>query len=141
VSAWAAARLPARATTLSFGLTLTLQHATTLHVLDLSVLSTRDLQRLIAHQQPLYLLVQVGVMNGQFAARPPGRNYRFLRGHPGLTSLGVLRGYTLARVGSPANQRAYQILPKLHPHARGIAARLDRSAVRRRQLLTARRAV
>jgi hypothetical protein len=50
VSAWAAARLPARATTLSFGLTLTLQHATN---------------------------------------------------HPGLTSLGVLHGYTLSRVGSP----------------------------------------
>ena len=100
VSAWAAARLPARATTLSFGLTLTLQHATDLHVLDLSVLTTRDLNRLIAHHRPLYLLLQMGAMKGQFAAQPPGRNYRFLRGHPGLTRLGTLHGYTLSRVGS-----------------------------------------
>lgn len=98
VSTWTAARVPARATTLAFGITLTLQHATDLHVLDLSVLSERDLKRLIAHRRPLYLLVQVGAMNGQFVARPPGMNYRFLRSNPGLTQLGTLLGYTLARV-------------------------------------------
>jgi 4-amino-4-deoxy-L-arabinose transferase-like glycosyltransferase len=100
VSAWATRRLPAGATLLSFGLTLTLQHATRLHVLDLSVLSRRDLTRLIAHRHPLYLLVQPGAMTGQFAARPPGENYRFLRADSGLTRLGALHGYTLARVGS-----------------------------------------
>ncbi len=100
VSVWAASRLPDRATTLSFGLTLTLQHVTRLHVLDLSVLSRRDLARLAAQRRPLYLLVQEGAMAGQFAARPPGRNYRFLRGTPGLTWLGTLHGYTLSRVGS-----------------------------------------
>jgi hypothetical protein len=123
VSAWAAARLPARATTLSFGLTLTLQHATTLHVLDLSVLSTRDLQRLIAHQHPLYLLVQVRAMDGQFAARPPGMNYRFLRGNPGLTTLGVLHGYTLSRVGSP---RGWTYPPSSGPHCSPRPDRCDR---------------
>jgi 4-amino-4-deoxy-L-arabinose transferase-like glycosyltransferase len=104
VSAWAAARLPARATTLSFGLTLTLQHVTDLHVLDLSVLSRRNLERLIAQRRPLYLLVQPWAMAGQFAARPPGRNYRFLRGHAGLTRLGSLNGYTLWRVGSSGDR-------------------------------------
>jgi 4-amino-4-deoxy-L-arabinose transferase-like glycosyltransferase len=137
VSTWAAARLPARATTLSFGLTLTLQHVTKLQVLDLSVLSTADLQRLIAHQHPLYLLVQVGVMNGQFAARPPGRNYRFLRGNPGLTSLGELHGYSLSRVGASSVAPTSSTGASLHPSARGSAARLDRSAVRRRRLLAA----
>jgi hypothetical protein len=105
VSAWAAARLPARATTLSFGLTLTLQHVTDLRVLDLSVLSTRDLQRLVAQRRPLYLLVQMGAMAGQFAAQPPGRNFQFLRSHPGLTRLGALHGYTLARVGGSGVRR------------------------------------
>jgi hypothetical protein len=105
VSAWAATRLPARATTLSFGLTLTLQHVTDLQVLDLSVLSRPDLERLIAQRHPLYLLVQPRAMDGQFAARPPGRNYRFLRGHPGLTRLGSLNGYTLWRVGTGDWQR------------------------------------
>jgi hypothetical protein len=100
VAAWTAARVPVRATTLSFGITLTLQHATDLHVLDLSVLSARDLKRLAGRQRPLYLLVQVGVMDGQFAERPPGINYRYLRDTSGLIRLGVLKGYTLARVRS-----------------------------------------
>ncbi|MBV9282480.1 MAG: hypothetical protein JOZ41_20570 [Chloroflexi bacterium] len=99
VAAWAAARVPAGATTLSFGLTLTLQHATALRVLDLSVLSRRELQRSIARPRPLYVLVQVGAMTGQFAARPPGVNYRYLRGEPGLIRLGTLYGYTLFAVG------------------------------------------
>jgi hypothetical protein len=100
VAAWTAVRVPAGATTLSFGITLTLQHATNLQVLDLSVLSERDLKRLIAHRRPLYLLVQMSAMNGQFAARPPGINYRFLRNNFDLTPVGVVHGYTLARVGS-----------------------------------------
>jgi 4-amino-4-deoxy-L-arabinose transferase-like glycosyltransferase len=100
VSAWAALRLPAGATTLSFGLTLTLQHATHLHVLDLSDLSRRDLTRLLARRRPLYLLVQPAAMTGQFATRPPGENYRVLRANPRLTRLGALRGYTLSRVGA-----------------------------------------
>jgi hypothetical protein len=37
-------------------------------------------------------------MDGQFANRPPGINYRWLRRTPGLIECGLLRGYTLARV-------------------------------------------
>jgi hypothetical protein len=101
VATWTAARVPARATTLAFGITLTLQHATDLHVLDLSVLSEQDLERLIRHRAPLYLLVQLAAMNGQVAARAPGINYRFLLNSPGLIRLGALHGYTLSRVRSP----------------------------------------
>ena len=129
VSAWAAARLPARATTLSFGLTLTLQHVTDLRVLDLSVLSGRDLQRLIAQRRPLYLLVQPWVMDGQFAAQPPGRNYRFLRGYTGLTRLGALHGYTLSRVGSSGVRRwavGARSACTLTPGAYRLAPRRDR---------------
>ena len=98
VAAWTAAREPAGATTLSFGITLTLQHATHLQVLDLSVLSERDLRRLVARRGPVYLLVQTGVMNGQFAAQSTGSNYRSLQTNPGLIRLGALHGYTLMRV-------------------------------------------
>lgn len=98
VAGWTAARVPARAAVLSFGITLTLQHATALRVLDLSVLSKADLARLAATEHPLYLLVQEGAMNGQFAARPPGINYRSLRKTPGLIRLGTLHGYTLSRL-------------------------------------------
>jgi 4-amino-4-deoxy-L-arabinose transferase-like glycosyltransferase len=100
VAAWTAAHLPYRATTLSFGITLTLQHATRLHVLDLSVLTQADLRRLRALRHPLFLLVPVAAMSGQFAARPPGINYRSLRVHPGLIWLGTLHGYGLSRVRS-----------------------------------------
>jgi hypothetical protein len=46
----------------------------------------------------LYLLIQPTAMKGQFAARPPGINYRFLRDHAGLVPLGGLHGYTLLAV-------------------------------------------
>jgi hypothetical protein len=58
------------------------------------------LQRLAARHEPLYLLVQENAMNGQFAARPPGINYRQLKSAPGLIRLGELHGYTLARVNT-----------------------------------------
>lgn len=100
VAAWTAAQEPVGATTLAFGLTLTLQHYTHLRVLDLSVLSERELQRLVARQGPLYVLVQERAMSGQFAAQPPGINYRRLKATPGLIHLGGLHGYTLARVNT-----------------------------------------
>jgi hypothetical protein len=98
VATWTTARVPAGATTLSFGITLTLQHATALHVMDLSVLSEHDLQRLMSKRKAVYVLAQVPVMTGQFAALPTGLNYRFLQTEPGLTPIGVFHGYTLARV-------------------------------------------
>ena len=101
VATWAAARVPNGATTLSFGITLTLEHATDLHPLDLSVLSERGLQRMLAHGRPLYVLVPVRALNGQFAARTPGINYRYLREKSNLVRVGDLHGYALSRVESP----------------------------------------
>jgi hypothetical protein len=101
VASWTAASEPAGATTLSFGIMFTLQHETDLHVLDLSVLTKPALKRLVVQRRPLYLLVRVGEMHRQFAARTPGINYRFLRDNPGLQRLGALHRYTLARVNAP----------------------------------------
>jgi hypothetical protein len=100
VAAWTAAREPAGSTTLSFGITLTLQHVTHLQVLDLSVLSEHDLSRLVARRAPIYLLVQTGVMTGQVAAQSTGINYRSLQANPGLIRLGALHGYSLMRVNA-----------------------------------------
>lgn len=99
VAAWTAAHVPNGATTVSLGITLTLSHTTNLRVLDLSVLSERTLQRMLAHGRPIYLLVPARAVNGQFAARVPGINYRFLRDNSNLLRLGTLRGYELSRVG------------------------------------------
>jgi hypothetical protein len=65
---------------------------------DLSVLSKHDLRRLILKNKPMYVLAQVSVMTGQFAALPTGVNYRFLRTGPGLIPMGEFHGYTLAQV-------------------------------------------
>jgi 4-amino-4-deoxy-L-arabinose transferase-like glycosyltransferase len=100
VASWTATHAPARATVLSFGITLTLQHATHLRVLELSVMSVHDLKRLIARRRPFYVLAPLNAMNGQFADRSPGVNYRFLRGSPGTIQLGALHGYGLLRLGS-----------------------------------------
>lgn len=98
VARWTAARVPPRATTLSFEITLTLDHATLLHPLDLYELSKPELARLIAQARPVYLLVQVHQMEGQWALRSPGRDYRYLRDGPGLVRIGGVRSYTLFRV-------------------------------------------
>ena len=100
VASWTAAHAPARATVLSFGITLTLQHATHLRVLELSVMSVYDLKRLIAHRRPFYVLVPITAMNGQFAQRSPGIDYRFLRSGPGAVQVGALHGYSLLRLES-----------------------------------------
>jgi hypothetical protein len=97
VAAWASARVPAHATTVAFGITLTLDHVTRLHPLDLSELTPAQLRSLSA-QSPTFLLVQVRAMTGQVAQRTPGLNYRFLRDRLGLIRLGALHGYTLFRV-------------------------------------------
>jgi hypothetical protein len=98
VARWAAARIPSQATTLTFGITLTVQHETRMRPLDLYALSSHRLATMISERRPLYLLVQVSQMTGQWALRSPGANYRYLRDGPGLTRLGALNGYTLFRV-------------------------------------------
>ena len=100
VARWTAETVPPGATTLSFGITLTLEHATHLRPQDLFELSVPELERLAANRRPLYLLVQVDQMEGQWALRAPGVDYRFLRRRFGLVRLGTLQGYTLFRVKS-----------------------------------------
>jgi hypothetical protein len=101
VAHWTAARVPPRATVLSFDITLTLDHATSLKPRDLDLVSRRALQGLLAEHRPVYVLVQVGQMQGQWAQRPPGENYRLLVARPGLEPIGRLHGYTLYRVRQP----------------------------------------
>jgi hypothetical protein len=114
VAQWAAARIPPHGVAVSFGITLTLQHATTLHVVDLSVLTATDLRKLSTRRRPAFLLIQMGAVNGQFAGQAPGIDFRILRDHPGLGWLGALHGYTLFRVGS-ANQKAALVSPATPP--------------------------
>jgi hypothetical protein len=100
VARWTALKMPPNATLLTFGITLTVDQATRLRPLDLFAVSRPRLAWLVAHVRPLYLLVQVDQMNGQWRLRSPGTDYRYLRDGPGLTEIGPIRGYTLFRVHS-----------------------------------------
>lgn len=95
----AAQRLPDEATLLAFGLTLTLQHYTPANTLELFYLDERSLPALASSTGPLYLLVDPGNLESQWAGKQPFLNYRWLQEHPGLTEIERFPPYILYRVG------------------------------------------
>jgi hypothetical protein len=101
VARWAESQIPAGANTLSFAVTLTLEHGTRLVPRDLYLLTPGEIDRMLASGQPVFVLVQVDAMAGQWADRPPGVNFRHLRDGVGLTTVGARQGYTLFRAGPP----------------------------------------
>jgi hypothetical protein len=99
VASWAAARVPAGSTLITFELTETIAHSTRLRPVDLALVSPRDLGVLIRARRA-FLLVRLRSMTGQWRHRLPGENFRVLGRQPGLVPLARLSGYTLYRVGS-----------------------------------------
>jgi hypothetical protein len=83
---------------LAFELTLTLRHYTALDVHELFDQTPASLAALAADDRPLFLLVDVADLQGQWRGHPPELNARWLREHAGLDELGRLNGYTLFRV-------------------------------------------
>jgi 4-amino-4-deoxy-L-arabinose transferase-like glycosyltransferase len=98
VAAWAGRQMPTSTEAIAFGITLTLAHTSHPRTIDLSVLSPEQL-RAITHRRT-YVLVQPWAMSGQWAHLPTGANFRYLRQHIGLVSLGSRNGYTLYRAGT-----------------------------------------
>ncbi len=96
---WIETHAAAGSTLLAFNLTLTLRHYSPLETRELFEQTPGDLQALVAAGRPVYLLVDVDSMDGQWRDRSPGQNYRWLRDGPGLHPLGEQQGYTLFRVG------------------------------------------
>jgi 4-amino-4-deoxy-L-arabinose transferase-like glycosyltransferase len=90
--------VPPDATLLAFGLTLTLQHYTSRHTLELYVLDPVALDALTRREPNLYLLVDPINIERQWLGRPPERNYRWLREHATLTPIGTFSPYQLYRV-------------------------------------------
>lgn len=84
---------------LSFDITLTLQHYSSLDVRELFIQTPDDLGALVAGGKPTYLLVTVDDLSRQWRGYPPELNYRWLRDGPGLIELGRMGEYTLFRVG------------------------------------------
>jgi hypothetical protein len=99
---WARARVPADAILISFGATLTLQHYTNRDVRELFYLAPSDLDSIVQQRRPVYLLLDVGNIESQWAGLRPQQDYHYLLQHPGLKTLGERSSYTLFQVTEPA---------------------------------------
>lgn len=95
---WTEARLPPGARLITFTLTSTFRHYSRLETFELFEQSPARLQALVAGGPPVFLLVDLSSVRGQWRDRSPGRNLRWLERGPGLTALGAQRSFTLFRV-------------------------------------------
>jgi hypothetical protein len=86
--------------TVAFEITATIAHSTAVQPVDLSEVSATQVRR-SARRHPVFLLVRVPDLLGQWANRPPGEIYWALSLDPGLTIIGRDYGYTLFRVRGP----------------------------------------
>jgi hypothetical protein len=82
----------------TFGLTLTLQHYTTLNVYELFYETPATLDARWAHGKDDYLLLNVGNIEQQWNGREVQTVYHWLRDVRGLVKLGQYGSYTLFRV-------------------------------------------
>ena len=90
--------LPANASVLAFGLTLTLQHYTDLHVVEFYNLDAATLDTATTSAAPVYLLLDLGNVAQQWQERPPAINYQWLQVHRILTRVADFPPYALFQI-------------------------------------------
>ena len=95
---WADGLAPAHGQLLAFGLTATFQEYGRLQTLDLSEVSTEQIDALLGDGRPTLVLVDVNALDRQWTGRAPWARYHALLAAPGMTSLGNRGGYTLFAV-------------------------------------------
>jgi 4-amino-4-deoxy-L-arabinose transferase-like glycosyltransferase len=95
---WAAAQIPEGARVYCFGLTLTLEHYTTLEVIDLYHETPTTLDDGWVRGEADYLLVNVWSMNNQWIGREPQLAVQWLMDERGLVRIERYEYYTLYRV-------------------------------------------
>lgn len=88
-------QIPPRATVLTFGLTLTLDHYTDLSAVDLSVQSPETLRVFACSAPPAYLFVETENLAAQWAGKTPEVNFHWLRDRARLTEAGRFDTWTL----------------------------------------------
>ena len=98
---WVQSQTPSDAELFSFGPTLAFRHYSSLPTFDLFDVSPADVEAILAHPGPHYLLVDTSSVESQWLDKPPSENFHRLRDAAGLTELGESDGYTLYRVCSP----------------------------------------
>ena len=87
--------LPPKATVLTFGLTLTLQHYTQLDTVELFHVDDIALNALTASRNPAYLLLDRHNIKTQWQGKKPDINYRWLESNTVLTKIGDFPPYSL----------------------------------------------
>jgi 4-amino-4-deoxy-L-arabinose transferase-like glycosyltransferase len=90
--------LSPQATLITFGLTLTLQHYTHLHTLELFYLDEAALKRLTESSTPLYLLLDLPSIERQWQGKKPQTNYQWLKEHTALSEIGSFPPYILFQI-------------------------------------------
>jgi 4-amino-4-deoxy-L-arabinose transferase-like glycosyltransferase len=98
VAVWAGERVPEGATVYTFGLTLTLQHYTSLNVHELFYETPTTLNQKWTPGQTDYLLLNVWNIEKQWVGLDPQLDYHWLRDIRGLIRLGKNGYYTLYRI-------------------------------------------
>jgi hypothetical protein len=91
-------RLPAQATLLIFGLTLTANHYSDLNTVEFFYQDPASLQALTQASTPLYLLLDVGSIQTQWPGKTPQRNFEWLKKTTLLTELDRFPPYILFKV-------------------------------------------
>jgi len=97
-AAWTGEHVPAGATLYTFGLTLTLQHYTTLNVYEIYYETPATLDQKWTRGQADYLLLNVWNIENQWAGRAPQVDYHWLRDTRGLTIFGKHGNFTLFKI-------------------------------------------
>jgi hypothetical protein len=82
----------------TFGLTLTLQHYTTLNVYELYYETPQTLAQKLQSGGEEYLVLNVWSIENQWVGRAPQLGYDWLRDHRGLIRLGKYDNYVLFKI-------------------------------------------
>jgi 4-amino-4-deoxy-L-arabinose transferase-like glycosyltransferase len=97
-SRWVEGKVPRGAILLTFGVTATAAHTTSLEVVELYNATAAELDVRLVSGRPAFLVLDLASVNGQWAGRPPQLNFAWLRDHAGLVEAGRYGAFTLWRV-------------------------------------------
>jgi 4-amino-4-deoxy-L-arabinose transferase-like glycosyltransferase len=95
---WAEAQTEPGATAVTFGVTLIMNHYTSLNGLDIYTLNENDLAALLAEDSPFYLLLDVANVEQQWQGKSPQLNYQWLQEQAEVVEIGRFNHYTLFEV-------------------------------------------
>lgn len=95
---WAEAQTGIGATTVTFGVTLIMNHYTSLDGLDIYTLNEADLTDLLENKSPFYLLLDVTNVEQQWQGKSPQLNYQWLQEQAKAVEIGRFNNYTLFEV-------------------------------------------